>query len=86
VDGPVLEAIDQLGLEESPYVRKENGKAMLSLQKTNAMLAERSGVGDVLDTGICTNCQAEDYFSYRHGDHGGRFASLIVKEPLDVNL
>ncbi|MFZ0077044.1 peptidoglycan editing factor PgeF [Exiguobacterium undae] len=86
VDGPVLEAIDQLGLEESPYVRKENGKAMLSLQKTNALLAERSGVGDVLDTGICTNCQAEDYFSYRHGDHGGRFASLIVKEPLDVNL
>lgn len=85
VDQPVIDAIDALELDESPYIRKEDGKAMLSLQKTNAALAERCGVGDVLDTGLCTHCQAEDYFSYRHGDHGGRFASLIVKESLDVN-
>ncbi|WP_159172378.1 peptidoglycan editing factor PgeF [Exiguobacterium oxidotolerans] len=85
VDQPVLEAIDRLGLEDTPYTMKENGKAMLSLQQTNAALAERSGLGDIIDAGICTHCQADDYFSYRHGDHQGRFASLIVKESLHVD-
>lgn len=82
VDGPVIEAVDALALGEPPYVMKEDGKAMLSLQKVNAALAERAGIGNVLDIGVCTNCSHENYFSYRHGDKNGRFASLIVKEPV----
>lgn len=60
---------------------KRNGRIFLDLIKVNSLQLVKAGVlkDNISDSGFCTSCQCQDFFSYRKdGPCAGRMISLIM--------
>ncbi|MBI1976460.1 MAG: peptidoglycan editing factor PgeF, partial [Candidatus Omnitrophica bacterium] len=65
---------------DRPYTLLKNGKIYLDLvQIAKEQFQERGVSADqIADTGLCTSCRNEDFFSYRlEGEKAGRILSTI---------
>lgn len=80
VDGRVLDAVRSVSSKayETAVSDEQDGKAKLSLQKVNEMLANERSM-DVAQSNLST-VSDKAFFSYRNGDAKRRFAAVLVKE------
>lgn len=67
------------GLESADLLIYSNGKIYLDLWSANTLLLARSGVKEIEQSGICTACHLDDWYSHR-AERGktGRFGALIT--------
>lgn len=74
----ILQVMQKFGDESEQVLRSNNGKIHFDLWKTNQLLLERAGVGQIEIAGVCTACNTDDWFSYRaEKRRTGRFGALI---------
>ena len=65
---------------DRPYCSSKNGKIYLDLVQIATQQLQERGVSieQIADTGLCTSCRNEDFFSYRlEGEKSGRILSVI---------
>ena len=56
-----------------------DGSAWLDLPACNRLLLERAGVRRIEDSGLCTACNTDQFFSHRaEGGETGRFGAVIT--------
>lgn len=79
VGSEVIESVQAIMKEESDSViQHDNGMSFLDLKKANELQFRRSGVLSVENSGICTFCNNENWFSHRKGQGiTGRFGAFI---------
>jgi YfiH family protein len=67
------------GPESTGLLISTNGKIYFDLWSANALLLARSGVKEIEQSGICTACHLDDWYSHR-AERGktGRFGALIT--------
>ena len=79
--GPeVIVAVEgALGADSQVLSRQPSGATHLDLPGAVRIQLERCGVREVEDSGMCTSCSNEQFFSHR-AEHGrtGRFAVVVV--------
>jgi YfiH family protein len=74
----ILQVMQKFGDESDLVLRSNNGKIHFDLWKTNQLLLERAGVGQIETAAICTACNTDDWFSHRaEMGRTGRFGALI---------
>jgi YfiH family protein len=74
----ILQVMQKFGDEAGQLLISNNGKIHFDLWKTNQLLLERAGVGQIEVAGICTACHTEDWYSHRaEKGRTGRFGALI---------
>ncbi len=74
----ILQVMQKFGDESDLVLRSNNGKIHFDLWRTNQLLLERAGVGQIEIAGICTACHTDDWFSHRaEKGRTGRFGALI---------
>ena len=74
----ILQVMQRFGDESEQMLKSYNGKIHFDLWKTNRLLLERAGVGDIQVAAICTACNTQDWFSHRaEKGRTGRFGALI---------
>lgn len=77
--GVILQVMQRFGDESDQILQSHNGKIHFDLWKTNKLLLERAGVGNIQVAGICTACNTHDWFSHRaEKGRTGRFGALIT--------
>jgi polyphenol oxidase len=75
----ILQVMEKFGDESEHLLKSHNGKIHFDLWKTNKLLLERAGVGNIQVAGICTACNTQDWFSHRaEKGRTGRFGALIT--------
>ncbi|MBV6451199.1 MAG: Polyphenol oxidase [Anaerolineales bacterium] len=75
----ILQVMQKFGDESDRVLNSINGKIHFDLWKTNKILLERAGVGQIEIAGLCTACHTEDWFSHRaEKGRTGRFGALIA--------
>ncbi|MFN2543118.1 MAG: peptidoglycan editing factor PgeF [Actinomycetota bacterium] len=67
------------GTDAGPVVERRNGRVFLDLAGTIRAELATLGIGSVDDTGVCTACEPERFFSYRRDGTTGRQAGVAVK-------
>lgn len=75
----VIEAVSQsFGKNAEAVFKRTNGATHLDLWKANQLVLEASGVNKIEQSGLCTVCHNEDWYSHR-AEKGktGRFGVLI---------
>jgi YfiH family protein len=74
----VKQAIQAFGEESDALLPQVNGKVHFDLLAANRLLLERAGVHRFEESGLCTACHLQDWYSHR-GEAGetGRFGVLI---------
>jgi YfiH family protein len=72
------------GSEPDAFARNERGRWQADLKAIARVRLSAAGVGQVIDSGLCTAADRARFFSYRR-DHGqtGRQASLIWLRPAE---
>lgn len=76
-DADVPEAmLAQMGEKVRPFVQRRGAKYFPDLQGINAMLLREAGVTQIVDSGICTKCHSDIFWSHRatqgvRGVHAG---------------
>jgi hypothetical protein len=74
----ILQVMQKFGDDSDQVLRSNNGKIHFDLWKTNRILLERAGVGNIETAEICTACHTDDWFSHRaEKGRTGRFGALI---------
>lgn len=66
--------------KDSRIIERRDGKIYLDLAFANRITLERCGVKKIFDTGLCTFCNPELFYSYRRGEAEKRqinFVSII---------
>ena len=75
----ILQVMQKFGDESESVLQSNNGKIHFDLWRTNRLLLERAGVGQIEIAGICTACHTDDWFSHRaEKGRTGRFGVLIA--------
>jgi copper oxidase (laccase) domain-containing protein len=75
----ILQVMHKFGDESDKVLKSHNGKIHFDLWKTNKILLESAGVGQIEIAGICTACNTQDWFSHRaEKGRTGRFGALIA--------
>jgi polyphenol oxidase len=75
----ILQVMQKFGDDSELLLRSHNGKVHFDLWKTNQLLLERAGVGQIEVAEICTACNTNDWFSHRaEKGRTGRFGALIT--------
>lgn len=65
-DADVPEAMEkQLGALVRPFIQEKGVKFHVDLQGIGVALLKNAGVGTVIDCGICTKCQSDEFWSHR---------------------
>jgi len=79
--GPdVVEQVRQaFGQDADRHLLPRDGEVCFDLWSANHSLLAESGVGSIEQSGVCTACHPEDWFSHR-GDRGktGRFGAVLT--------
>lgn len=67
-----------LGSDSDGFMSQDDGKIYFNLWKANQYILNEVGVEHIEISGICTNCNLQDWFSHR-GEHGktGRFGAVM---------
>ncbi len=80
-DSDVPQAMETLLGDVSAYVRKEHGKYYVNLKEINAQLLYRAGVKCVEQSGDCTMCSPNRYWSHRYtrGIRGAQGAIIVCE-------
>jgi len=74
----ILQVMQKFADESESVLKSHNGKIHFDLWKTNQLLLERAGVGQIEVAGICTACHTDDWFSHRaEKGRTGRFGALL---------
>jgi hypothetical protein len=75
----ILQVMHKFGDESDTLLKSHNGKIHFDLWKTNRILLERAGVGNIEVAEVCTACHTDDWFSHRaEKGRTGRFGALIT--------
>ena len=75
----ILQVMQRFGDESDLVLKSHSGQIHFDLWKTNQVLLEREGVGNIEVAGICTACNTADWFSHRaEKGRTGRFGALIT--------
>jgi len=75
----ILQVQEQFKDESELFLKSQHGKIHFDLWKTNQVLLERAGVGNIEVAGVCTACHTDDWFSHRaEKGRTGRFGALIT--------
>ena len=75
----ILQVMQKFGDDSELLLKSHNGKIHFDLWKTNRLLLERAGVGQIEVAEICTACHTDDWFSHRaEKGRTGRFGALIT--------
>ncbi|MEP7136703.1 MAG: peptidoglycan editing factor PgeF [Chloroflexota bacterium] len=75
----ILQVMQKFGDDSELLLKSNNGKIHFDLWKTNRLLLERAGVGQIEVAEICTACNTNDWFSHRaEKGRTGRFGALIT--------
>lgn len=80
-DWDVPEAmLDQMGDRVKPYIEKRGEKYFPDLQGINEMLLREAGVKNIVDSGICTKCRCDEFWSHRatHGRRGVQAGVIML--------
>ena len=65
-DADVPEAmVRQLGASAEPFIMERGVKFHIDLQGINTMLLREAGVENIVDSGICTRCRHDEFWSHR---------------------
>jgi YfiH family protein len=67
------------GSDEGAVTEKRDGSIFLDLVATARRVLRAAGVRKVEDTGICTACEGERFFSYRRDGETGRQLALAMR-------
>lgn len=82
-DADVPEAMrGTMGSEVEPYIEKRGAKYFIDLQGINRRRLEDAGVRQITDSGLCTKCMHEEFWSHRatHGLRGVQAGVIMLKE------
>ena len=75
----ILQVMEKFKDESEHLLKSHNGKIHFDLWKTNRILLERAGVGNIEIAEVCTACNTNDWFSHRaEKGRTGRFGALIT--------
>jgi YfiH family protein len=75
----ILKVMEKFGDESEAVLKSLSGKIHFDLWKTNQILLERAGVGNIEVASVCTACHTNDWFSHRaEKGRTGRFGALIT--------
>jgi len=75
----ILQVKQKFGDESELLLKSHHDKIHFDLWKTNQILLERAGVGNIEIAEICTACNTHDWFSHRaEKGRTGRFGALIA--------
>jgi YfiH family protein len=75
----ILKVMEKFGDESDTVLKSHIGKIHFDLWKTNQLLLERAGVGNIEVAEVCTACHINDWFSHRaEKGRTGRFGALIT--------
>jgi YfiH family protein len=75
----ILKVMEKFGDESDTVLKSHSGKIHFDLWKTNQLLLERAGVGNIEVAKVCTACHTNDWFSHRaEKGRTGRFGALIT--------
>jgi YfiH family protein len=78
-DEVVQKALDTFGPRADTFLTRQNGKANFDLWAANRAVLEACGVENIEVSGLCTVCNAGDWYSHRgEGGRTGRFGALIA--------
>ncbi len=78
VGDEVIDAVAD-GTGVTPVARRSGGRPHLDLPATVTRHLRALGVGDVEESGVCTACEPERFFSYRRDGVTGRQALIAVR-------
>jgi len=56
---------EQLGAMVEPFIETKGSKFHVDLQGIGVSLLRAAGVGTVIDSGLCTKCHADEFWSHR---------------------
>jgi polyphenol oxidase len=70
---------EAFGILAKNLITVTNGSARLDLWAANRLLLEQSGVVQILESGLCTSCATDDWYSHRaEKGRTGRFGAIIA--------
>ena len=77
----VIHAARQAVVNAEQVIRKIDHSYHVDLQRANQIILEEAGVRKIEQSGICTRCHDQDWYSHR-GENGstGRFAAVLTLE------
>lgn len=72
---------ETMGESVTPFIQPRGKKFFLDLQGINREQLERCGVRNIVDSGMCTKCMHDTFWSHRatHGNRGVQ-AGVIMLE------
>lgn len=72
----------EMGSRVAPYIQKRGDKFFPDLQGINEMLLREAGVQNIVDSGICTKCDCDTFWSHRatHGRRGVHAGAIMLPE------
>jgi hypothetical protein len=73
----VVSEFRRAGFSEEVSARR-GGSTFLDLKKANREMIERERIDDVKDTGLCTSCRQDLFFSARRTKDAGRQISFVL--------
>lgn len=73
---------DTMGDAAVPYIKKADGKYWIDLQGINAAHLRNAGVQLIQDSGICTKCEKEQFWSHRatNGKRGVQGGIIMLRQ------
>jgi polyphenol oxidase len=70
---------EAFGIVANNFISKTNGSTRLDLWVANRLLLEQSGVVNIFESGLCTACGTDDWYSHRaEKGRTGRFGAIIA--------
>ena len=82
-DGDVPQAMrETMGEMVDPFITWREPKYYLDLQGINRLRLEQAGVRNIVDSGICTKCHHDIFWSHRetHGERGVQAGIIMLEE------
>ncbi len=79
-DADVPDAMrETMGAAVEPYIEKRGEKYFIDLQGINVLRLREAGVRDITDSGLCTKCMHDEFWSHRATQgHRGVQAGIIM--------
>jgi len=75
----VMKVKDTFGEDADSLMPVSDGAVQFDLWRANELLLKQAGIRDIQNSGICTACHTEDWFSHRaEKGQTGRFGALIA--------
>lgn len=82
-DADVPDAMrDTMGDSVQPFIEQRGAKYFIDLQGINKMRLEQAGVKNIVDSGLCTKCMQDEFWSHRatHGLRGVQAGIIMLEE------